>query len=121
MSGPTLALFTRMSGPKSASFTRMSGPKAALENDFYGCGPAVALQDAGFSRGGQEGGLPCGEDGGLPQGDIATTQLNPKLGRPYFPKKTTPQTTNRNSPSLFLSSYSTKLDQIQYATLFQPN
>ena len=30
----------------------MSGPKAALENDFYGCGPAVALQDAGFSRGG---------------------------------------------------------------------
>ena len=52
MSGPTLALFTRMPGPKSASFTRMSGPKAALENDFYGCGPAVALQDAGFSRGG---------------------------------------------------------------------
>ena len=89
MSGPILPLFTRLSGPKSASSTRMSGPKAALENDFYGCGPAVALQDAGFSRGGQEGGLPCGEDGGLPQGDIATTQLKPKLGRPYFLKKTT--------------------------------
>ena len=52
MSGPTLALFTRMPGPKLTSFTHMSGPKAALEKDFYGCGPAVALQDAGFSRGG---------------------------------------------------------------------
>ena len=29
------------------------------------------------------------------------------------------KTTNR--PPLFLSSYTTKLDQIQYATLFQPN
>ena len=28
---------------------------------------------------------------------------------------------NHNRPSLFLSSYTTKLDQIQYATLFQPN
>ena len=27
----------------------MSGPKSALENNFSGCGPAVALQDAGFS------------------------------------------------------------------------
>ena len=52
MSGPTLALFTRIPGPKSASFTRRSGPKEALENDFYGCRPAVALQYAGFSRGG---------------------------------------------------------------------
>ena len=29
----------------------MSGPKSALENDYSGCGPAVALQDAGFSAG----------------------------------------------------------------------
>ena len=50
---------------------------------------------------------------------FATTQLNPKLGRPYFPKKPHHNTTT-NHPSLFLSSYTTKLDQIQYATLFQP-
>ena len=31
---------------------RMLGSNVALENDFYRCGPAVALQDAGFSRGG---------------------------------------------------------------------
>ena len=50
------------------------------------------------------------------------TQLNPKLGRPYFPKiNHKPQTKTTNRPSLFLSSYTTKLDQIQYATLFQPN
>ena len=54
---------------------------------------------------------------------IATTQLNTKLSRHYFTKKTTkPQNYKpQNHLSLFLSSYTTKLDQIQYATLFQPN
>ena len=47
------------------------------------------------------------------------TQLNPKLGKPYFPMQKPHQ--NHSRPSLFLSSYTTKLDQIQYATLFQPN
>ena len=41
-----------------------------------------------------------------------------KLGKPYFPKKSQ---TKPNRPLLFLSSYTTNLDQIQYATLFQPN
>ena len=41
-----------------------------------------------------------------------------KLGKPYFPMETT---TPQNRPQLFLSSYTTKHNQIQYATLFQPN
>ena len=49
------------------------------------------------------------------------TQLNPKLGRPYFPLINQNHRNHRNRPPLFLSSYTTKLDQIQYATLFQPN
>ena len=55
--------------------------------------------------------------------DFATTQLNPELGQPYFflckNHKPQPQTTNRIP--LYLSSYTTKVNQIQYATLFQPN
>ena len=50
------------------------------------------------------------------------TQLNPKLGRPYFPMQNQnhkPQ--NQNRIPLFLSSYLTKLNQIQYAILLQPN
>ena len=49
------------------------------------------------------------------------THVNKKWGKPYFPKKTkTTKPQNQNRPPLFLSSYTTKLDQIQYATLFQP-
>ena len=43
---------------------------------------------------------------------IATTQLNLTLGRPYFPK-----INHKPKPTLTFS----QLDQIQYATLFQPN
>ena len=54
----------------------------------------------------------------LPSFLLHPTQLNQKLGKPYFPKiNHKPQ----NRPPLYLSSYTTKLDQIQYATLFQPN
>ena len=50
---------------------------------------------------------------------FATTQLNSTqswVGLIFLCK-----TTTTNRPSLFLSSYTTKLDQIQYATLFRPN
>ena len=59
---------------------------------------------------------------------IATTQLNSTqswvslifLCKPHHNRTTTtPQPQNRIP--LYLSSYTTKLDQIQYATLFQPN
>ena len=40
----------------------MSGPKSALENYSSGCGPAVALQDAGFSRGGLSVVIVTGKD-----------------------------------------------------------
>ena len=59
---------------------------------------------------------------------IATTQLNSTqswVGLIFLRNhKPQPQTTNHNhkpSVTFFLSSYTTKLDQIQYATLFQPN
>ena len=61
---------------------------------------------------------------------IATTQLNSTqswVGLIFLcktkPQNHKPQTTNQNHnhPSLYLSSYTTKLDKIQYATLFQPN
>ena len=53
---------------------------------------------------------------------IATTQLNSTqswVGL-IFLSETKPNR-NRNRPPLFLSSYTTKLNQIQDATLFQPN
>ena len=49
------------------------------------------------------------------------TQLNSELGKPYFPKKPQPQNHKPKPTPTFLCSYTTKLDQIQYSTLFQPN
>ena len=69
-----------MPGPKSTSFTRMSGPKAALENDFYGFGPAVALQDAGFSR----GGMTAGELLGLQEFSLPSPSVFKQATITYF-------------------------------------
>ena len=50
--------------------------------------------------------------------NIATNQINSTQS--YFPMQNQ-TTTEPNRPSLFLSSYTTKLNQIQDATLVQPN
>ena len=53
------------------------------------------------------------------------TQLNQKLGSPYFPMQTTKQQNNTKTVRHFFSAptqpNSTKLDQIQYTIFFQPN
>ena len=61
--------------------------------------------------------------GGLYKLQVATTQLNSTQSwvSLIFLCKQQPQTTKPNRIPLYLSSYTTKLDQIQYATLFQPN
>ena len=49
------------------------------------------------------------------------TQLNTSWVGLIFLCKPQNHKPHQTRPSLFLSSYTTKLDQIQYATLFQPN
>ena len=53
--------------------------------------------------------------------NIATTQLNSTQSWVGLIFLWEPQNQNQNRIPLYLSSYTTKLDQIQYATLFKPN
>ena len=98
--------------------------------------PSVANRLRNLSVNGrdQQPGLGDGEGNDYVRRDTILPQPNstqPRVGLALFSygnhnhKTTTtnhkPQTTKPNRIPLYLSSYTTKLDQIQYATLFQPN